>query len=145
MVLSSMKSQFYKSFLQQLALKVGMELIECFAARCCSSSTSTLQNRTSSYSFAIFSKVGLKLMHGPHHVANQSTTTSCPVDCSLSRSVSERISWTWPCAPPGGTFMHWLTAPCNWFSDVGLNGPAFITPRQQRQQGNYWNQTYTAL
>merc|ERR1739841_363086 len=56
--------------------KVGMALTESSAARSPTSSTSTLRNTTLVFSWLIFSMAGAMRLHGPHHVAKKSTTTS---------------------------------------------------------------------
>ena len=67
-LLQSMQTWMF-SLILRLALKVGMELMPYSWASSRHWSTSIWQNITSVYSAASCLKVGLKLMHGPHHVA----------------------------------------------------------------------------
>ena len=99
-------------------------------------------------------------MHGPHHVANQSVTTSFPADCIFVSSSSELTICTLPVAGPFGvsfgggafwfgvfgagvvSFPHVFTAPvmanCNCSNVSGLNDAdsvlfaAFVTAIQAK-------------
>ena len=91
----------------------------CFA-RSLHSSTSILQNSTSFCSFASFLKIGAIFLHGPHHFAKKSVTTSRPVSRSFLRSFSVQIGCTWPgkVSHP----RHLLKAISNSCRDFGING-----------------------
>src|SRR5690606_29017831 len=77
---------------------VGIERIWNAAASCCSASTSTLASTNAPlYSPATFSRIGPRVLQGPHHSAQKSISTGVCVDfCSTSASKLAAVaSKTW--------------------------------------------------
>src|SRR6185437_178148 len=71
-----------------ISTTVGMLRTPNIPASCCSLSQSILASRNApAYSPASFSRIGPSVLHGPHHVAQKSTSTGvCKDACSTSAS-----------------------------------------------------------
>src|SRR5689334_14992694 len=80
------------------AMSVGTELMPAVAANDEFSSMSTLANTMSGCLSDAASKMGPKLRHGPHHVAQKSTSTMvpCVTTCSNVSAVSVCVAITSP-------------------------------------------------
>ena len=93
---------FSTTFLFLMKTKVGIAVISYWAAMSSVSSTSTLRNTTTSFiETDIFSISGAIILHGPHHVAKKSMTTSFwPADSNWeARSFCRRFQRPVSCLP----------------------------------------------
>lgn len=76
---SSITFPFLKSFTAGIDITPNLDAAFWF-----SSVAAFARMNLPSYSFAIFSRVGFNVMHGPHHVAQKSTRTGIVFDFSIT-------------------------------------------------------------
>ncbi len=89
---------------------MGTERIWNAAAICCSLSTSTLASTNAPlYSPASFSRIGPRVLHGPHQVAQKSTSTGTSSDLrrTSASKVSVVASNTWDSSLIGSLLAGW--------------------------------------